>query len=415
MQRRSPVFFSALLAAVMLVLAACGSGSQAPSQPAPSGGGSPAPSQPTPSGGSAPAPAILDPVRIGLVGIMTGPNAENGWYTSNGAKLAVDQINAAGGLQLPGESGKRQLELFVEDDQATPDVGINAIKKLVDEHKVLAFMGPDFSGITYASLFVGDESKTPQITSSISSKITREGYRYIFRGRSNDEVWMTSLIDHLVQDLGMNRIALSYTNIELGKNGADVGQKYMKEKYDLEPVVVVSHSAGDKDLSASANRVAAADPQALINWGLQIEASLLIRDLRNLSWQGVFGFQAADDIFVNLAKELAVGVIGPQNWVWTKQDDKSQRFANDFKTQFGKNPSPHSVIYYDAVYMLKDALESVGADKEKIREHLAGIQNFSGVQGAYRPTALEGGEMSTATVIIKYNQDLVPEVVKAFD
>ncbi len=354
-----------------------------------------------------------EPIRIGVDGIMTGPNADNGFYTSSGAQLAVDEINAAGGIQVPG-SGKRPLKLFVEDDQGKPDAGVNAIKKLVSDDKVIAFLGPDYSGITLASLFIGKESQTPQITSSISSSITKQGNPYLFRGRTDDEAWMKSQLDYLAKDLGQKKIAISYTNIELGKNGAEVAQKYLKEPYGLTPVLVVSHQAGDKDFSASATKIAQANPDVLINWGLQNEAALLLSALRNMGWKGTFVFQAADDIFLKQAGKLAVGVVGPQNWAYTKSDDRSKKFVAAFKAKFNKNPSPHSVIYYDGVYIIKDAIEHVGVDKQKIRDYIAAIKNYQGVEGKYHPADLERGGMSTAVVIIKYDDNLVPQVIKEF-
>lgn len=361
------------------------------------------------------APAwATDPMRIGLDGIMTGPNAQNGEFSRNGAQLAVDEINAKGGVKLPGAKEARPLELVVVDDQAKPDIALNAIRKLASDESVLAFLGPDYSGLTYPTLFIGEEADIAQITSSIAAKITQENYNHILRGRSNDEVWVRALVDYAVGKLGKKRIGISYTNIELGRSGKDVAVKYLKEKYSLAPVVETAYGFGDRDLSASAGQVKQADPEVLINWGTQIEAALLVRDLRNLGWKGVFSFNAADDIFTDLAKENAVGVIGPQNWVWTKDDPKSKAFASAYEKKFGKRPSPHSVVYYDGIYLLKAALEKGGAEREKILATIKSMNRFDGVQGKFTPSA-KGGDMITATVIIEYDDKLTPKVVGSFD
>ena len=84
-----------------------------------------------------------DPIKIGLVGIMTGPNALNGEYCAEGAKVAVAEINKAGGVRPAGQASARQIEFIIEDDGGNPQVGINAINKLIHQHKVFAFMGPD--------------------------------------------------------------------------------------------------------------------------------------------------------------------------------------------------------------------------------------------------------------------------------
>ena len=355
-------------------------------------------------------------ILLGVVGIMTGDNAQNGEFVRNGAQLAVDEINAAGGVTPAGTDTAFPIELRVEDDQATPDVGLNAITKLVEEHQVFAFMGPDFSGITFPSLSVAADAGVPQITSSIAAKITDQGYETIFRGRSNDVIWMSALIDYLVDTEGVENIALAYTNIELGQSGVEFAQEYMQEQYDLEPTIVVSHEFGDRDLSPNATQIMQTNPDAVIDWGTQIEASLLVRELRDLGFEGPFGYNAADDIFTGLAQENSIGVIGPQNWAYTKSDDASQAFTQAYIDAYGNPPSPHSIVYYDAVYLYKQAIEEVGLDRQAVLDYLHGLESYEAVQGTFRPAELEGGEMTTATVIIAYEDDsLEPVVVREFE
>jgi branched-chain amino acid transport system substrate-binding protein len=370
---------------------------------------------------AAAAPAELPGVEngnilIGVVGIMTGDNAQNGEFVRNGAQLAIDEINAAGGVTPAGMDQSFPIELRVADDQATPDVGLNAITKLVEEDKVFAFMGPDYSGITFPSLSVAADAGVPQITSSIAAKITQQGYETIFRGRSNDATWMAALIDYLVETEGVENIALAYTNIELGQSGVEFAQQYMQDQYGLEPTIVVSHEFGDRDLSPNATQIMQTNPDAVIDWGTQIEASLLVRELRDLGFEGPFGYNAADEIFTDLAQENSIGVIGPQNWVYTKDDEKSQAFTQAYIDNYGNPPSPHSVVYYDAVYLYKQAIEEVGLDRQAVLDYLHGLDNYDAVQGTFRPAELEGGEMTTATVIIAYeDESLEPTVVRQFE
>ncbi|HEY4168225.1 MAG TPA: ABC transporter substrate-binding protein, partial [Reyranella sp.] len=136
--------------------------------------------------------ASAQSIKLGLVGIMTGANAQNGEFCRNGATLAIDEINAAGGVKTP-DGKMHKLELEVVDDQGKPDVGLNAIRRLASDADVAAFMGPDFTGITLPSLFVGEEAGMAQITSSIGEQITAQGNKHILRGRSNDQMWMTAL------------------------------------------------------------------------------------------------------------------------------------------------------------------------------------------------------------------------------
>jgi branched-chain amino acid transport system substrate-binding protein len=348
-------------------------------------------------------------VKLGLVGIMTGPNAQNGEFCRNGAMLALEEINAKGGVKTP--DGKvRKLELEVVDDQGKPDVGLNAIRRLASDNEVVAFMGPDFTGITLPSLFVGEEANMAQITSSIGAQITAQGNKHILRGRSNDQMWMTALVDYIAKSMGAKSVGISYTNIELGRSGRDVAVKALADKYKMKPVVEVSHGFGDRDLTASAARIMQANPDVLINWGTQIEAALLVRSLRQLGWKGTFAFNAADDIFVNLAKEGAVGVIGPQNWVWSKPDEATRKFVAAYEAKYGNKPSPHSIVYYDGVKMYADAIAKAGTKRADVLAALKAVPSWTGVQGTYHPNA-RTGDMITTTVIIRYDSKLKPEVV----
>lgn len=344
---------------------------------------------------------------------MTGPNAQNGEFVRNGAMLAADQINKAGGITLP-DGTEATIKIEVVDDQGKPDIGLNAIRRLVSADDVVAFMGPDFSGITFPTLFVGEEAGLAQITSSIAAKITHSGYDHIFGGRSNDAQWMRALLDYAVGEKGLDTVGLSFTNIELGRSGKDVATEYLKDTFDIEPTVEVSHSYGDKDLTASAAQIAQADPALLVNWGTQIEAALLLRRLRALGWEGVFAFNAADDIFSDLAEDQSEGVIGPQNWVWTLDDDKSKDFVAAYNGAYGSNPSPHSVVYYDGVKLLAEAAAEGGDSRDGVLSALKSMDSWQGVQGTYNPSG-EGGNMISSVVIIEYNADIIPQVVGKFD
>ncbi len=348
-------------------------------------------------------------IKLGLVGIMTGPNAQNGEFCRNGAMLAIDEINRAGGVKTP-DGKSHQLALEVVDDQGKPDVGLNAIRRLASDDGVVAFMGPDFTGITLPSLFVGEEAGMAQITSSIGAQVTAQGQKHILRGRSNDQMWMAALVDYIAKTMNAKTVGLSFTNVELGRSGRDVAVKALQDTYKIKPVVEVSHAFGDRDLTASAAKIVTANPEVLINWGTQIEAALLLRTLRQLGWKGTFAFNAADDIFVNLAKENAVGVVGPQNWVWSKADEGSRTFVAAYEAKYGNKPSPHSIVYYDGVKMYADAIAKGGSSRSAVLTALKTTPLWKGVQGTYKLDD-KVGDTIAATVIIQYDTKLTPNVV----
>lgn len=339
-----------------------------------------------------------DPIKIGFVGIMTGPNALNGEYCSEGAKLAVEEINAAGGVRPAGSAAARPIELIIEDDGASPQVGINAINKLIYQHKVLAFLGPDYSSVTFPSMSVAQQAGIVQITSSLAPKITQQGNPWIFRSRPSDVIGAAVIVDYFVNELKLKNIAVSYTNIEYGISGAEEVEKNLLKR-NLKPAVKVSHAAGDRELTPAATKIIQSQADGVISWGLQSETALLFRQLRQMGYKGKLGYSSLDDIFIGVAKEVSDDVIGISNYVYTDERPEAQKFRKAYVARFKKEPDLHSGAYYDAVYLLKDAIEKAGVDKTKIRDHLHALKGFKKATGVFAYDANgDSGHFQSVTV-----------------
>jgi branched-chain amino acid transport system substrate-binding protein len=332
--------------------------------------------------GTSSAVGAADPIKIGFVGIMTGPNALNGEYCSEGAKLAVEEINAMGGIKPAGEAKARSIELIVEDDGGTPQVGVNAINKLVHQHKVFAFLGPDYSSITFPSMFVAQQAAVVQITSSLAPKITAQGNAWIFRSRPSDVVGAAVIVDYFVNELKLTKVALSYTNIEYGISGIEEAEKNLA-KFNIKPVLRVSHAAGDRDLTPPATKIIESKAEGVIDWGLQTEASILFRQLIQMGYKGKLFYSSLDDIFIGVAKEFSEGVLGISNYVYTDERPAAQKFRKAYVARFKKEPDLHSGAYYDAVYILKEALEKAGLERVKVKDFLHNLKGFRKATGVF--------------------------------
>jgi branched-chain amino acid transport system substrate-binding protein len=323
-----------------------------------------------------------EPIKVGLVGIMTGPNALNGEYCAEGAKVAVAEINKAGGIKPAGEASGRQIEFIVEDDGGNPQVGINAINKLIHQHKVFAFLGPDYSSVTFPSMFVAQQASVPQLTSSLAPKITAQGNPWIFRTRPSDVVGAGVIVDYFAKDLKLSKIALSYTNIEYGISGIEEAEKYLL-KANVKPLVKVSHAAGDRDLTPAATKLIEAKPEAIISWGLQTETSILVRQLTQMGYKGKFFYSSLDDIFIGVAKEFSENVYGISNYVYTDSRPAAQAFRKAYVAMFKKEPDLHSGATYDGVYILKEAIEKAGMDRAKVRDYIHNLKRFQKATGIF--------------------------------
>lgn len=413
MFRTKRLSLTGLAAAVSLLAfsTACGQQSSAPAQP----------QQPAAPASTQSAPAAkpadnLAPIKIGMSAILSGPAADNGEFCTRGAKLAVEEVNNAGGVQVSGESGRRKIDLIVEDDQANPQAGINAIQKLVSVDKVFSLLGPDYSSVTYPSLFVTKEAKVPQFTSSTAPKITLEGHEWVMRLRSNDDIQAERAVSYMVQDLGIPKIALAYTTNEYGQTGAECAEKSLKD-LGLTPLAKVSHNFGDKDLTASATKIMESGADGVIGWGTQAEHSLLLKVLLRLGYKGRFLYSTTDEIFAKLLtpNELK-GVLGVLAWVDADTSDKSKEFVKNYKAKWGgSTPETHAAAYYDGVYTIKHGIEQVGLDQTKFRDFWRNIDGWVGVQGKFKADPKHNGDMQTYLDIVEFNANGVPVVKKKFD
>ena len=356
-------------------------------------------------GGAARAAA---PIRIGLDAVLTGPGADIGERIRRAAQWAIDLINQRGGVTLP-DGSRRMLELAAVDDQAKPDIGLNAIRRLVDDPAVVALLGPDWSSVTYPTLFVGEDAGIVQITSSVAQRITQGGLKHIFRARSTDADWMAAMADYVVAQ-GHPTIGVTYANNEFARSGRTAFVRALKERHDMAPALELSYAVGDTDFTPIAGRLVQSGVTVVCNLGNEPEGALLIKALKELGFQGLFAFNSADSIFADLARQNAVGVVGPLSWVDTKSDDASRNFVAAYKKQFNETPIGHSVIYFDAVNLLADAIAKAGPDRGAILKYLKSVDNWNGVQGLYHPSA-PTGDMIHSCVVIRYDAQLVPQVV----
>ena len=323
-----------------------------------------------------------EPIKVGFVGIMTGPNALNGEYCSEGAKLAVEEINAMGGIKPAGEAKPRLMELIIEDDGGTPQIGVNAINKLIHQHKVFAILGPDYSSITFPSMFVAQQAGVVQMTSSLAPKITAQGNPWIFRCRPSDVVGAAVIVDYFVNELKLRKIALSYTNIEYGISGIEEAEKDLA-KFNIKPVLKVSHAAGDRDLTPPSAKIIESKAEAVIDWGLQTEGSILARQLLQMGYKGKFFYSSLDDIFIGVAKEFSEGVMGISNYVYTDERPEAQKMRKAYFARFKKEPDLHSGANYDGVYIFKEAIERAGLDQVKVRDFLHNLKGFKKTTGVF--------------------------------
>jgi branched-chain amino acid transport system substrate-binding protein len=321
-----------------------------------------------------------EPLVIGVATSLTGPRALLGRNMRQGITLAVEEINAAGGVL------GRPLQVVFEDDQGdNPNAAINAVNRLIYVHKVPLMIGPHYSVTQMATQKLYCEAKTISITGASGVPVTAQGCPYVFRVRVRDDLVSKALIAYARDNLKATRIAIQYINDDFGKAGMEQVVKNLEE-FQMKPVAVESHNTGDKDFTAQLSKIGQAGAQVMISWTHDIEAALVVRQAKQLNpTMKIIGTTSlSEPSFVRLAGEAAEGVISASEFIPSVPSDLIQAFVTRYQTRFNTPPEIWAAQYYDVTHMAAKVIAAAGGtDPEKMRQAFLALRH-TGVLAEFR-------------------------------
>lgn len=355
-----------LSVAAALALLGCGKKEEAPK---------PATQAATP----APAPATPQPitVKIGHVGPLTGGIAHLGKDNENGARLAVDEANAAG-IKLGGAPVK--FELIAEDDQADPKVGNTVAQKLVDA-KVAGVVGHLNSGTTIPASAIYNQAGIPMISGSATNPaLTEQGFKNVFRVVGRDDQQGPAVANYLLASAKPKVAAVIDDATAYGEGLANEVEKTLKEA----GVKVLPREKGtDKtsDWKAVLTKLKGKKPDVVFYGGMDATGGPLLKQARELKIGAVFAFGdgACTDKMAELAGAAAEGLICSQAGIPVQAAGK--KFLDAYKAKFSSDPILYAPFTYDAAWLLIEAMKKAdSSDPAKYLPQLATI-SFDGASG----------------------------------
>jgi branched-chain amino acid transport system substrate-binding protein len=354
--------FAPLAIAAAVALAACGKKEEPAKKEAPK---------------AAPAPAV---VKIGHVAPLTGGIAHLGKDNENGARMAVDEINAAGGVDAGGT--KVKLELVAEDDKADPKEGTLAAQKLVDAG-VVAVVGHLNSGTSIpASKIYSDASITQISPSATNPRYTEQGFKTTFRVVANDNQQGAVLANFAATEMKAKTIAIIDDRTAYGQGLADVVERVAKEK-NLK--IVAREFTNDKatDFNAILTKVRAAKPDVIMYGGMDATAGPMAKQMKQLGIKAplLAGDGACSPEFIKLAGDAAGVLTCSMAGEAVEKLAKGADFTAKYKAKFNQDVQIYSPYSYDAVYVIADAIKRAGkADRAAITAAMPAT-NYPGVTG----------------------------------
>lgn len=320
-------------------------------------------------------------IRIGQVSPLTGPQAHLGRDNDNGARLALEEINAKG-LVLGGE--KVRLELKSEDDGADPKTATTVAQKLVDEG-VVGVIGHLNSGATIPASKIYADNGIPQISPSATAvAYTAAGYKTAFRLMTNDAQQGSVLGNFAVTKLGAKKIAIIDDRTAYGQGLADEVEKAVKAAGGE---VVAREYTSDRatDFMAILTSIKSKAPDLVFFGGMDPQAAPMLKQMKQLGLNAKFlgGDGAQTPQFISLAGADAEGALASNPGLPLSVMPGGAAFKSKFEAKYGKiqNYSPYA---YDAVYVMVEAMKR--ANSTDPAKYLAELPrtDFQGVTGHIR-------------------------------
>ncbi|UCE30182.1 MAG: ABC transporter substrate-binding protein [Burkholderiales bacterium] len=307
------------------------------------------------------------PVRIGFHAPLTGFAAADGKSALLGAELAVEQVNASGGI------GGRNLELIVYDDGAKPDQGVQLANKLLSQDGVKLAISGSYSGPTRAAAPIYQTAKVPYISAyAVHPDITRAG-NYVFRTSVTGEVQGRAGAKLIGELLGKKRVVVVTLNNDFGQSLA-AGFKSAAKDFGIDIVTEYTYSIKDRQCGPLIASVKADNPEAIYASGYFFTAGPLVSQLRAAGVDAqVIGQEGYDSQkFIEIAGPAAEGVIITTSLDRDSKVPATADFISSFQSKKGHPVDMVAASAHTAVWVAASAMRAAGADDPaKIRDAIA--------------------------------------------
>jgi len=317
-------------------------------------------------------------VKIGNVEPLSGPSASVGQQGKNAREMAVEEINAAGGIKSLGGA---KLELIYADSKSDPNVGVTETERLINTDKVNIVTGCWNSGVTYPATAVAERYGVPFVVPvSVRDTITERGFKYVFRIAAKDSWWTRdqfTFLKDMKDEFGteLKTVAFVYENGDWG-TGFAAQWKKLAEEAGYEIVLDEPYPSTATDLTPVVNKIRRARPDVLLLTSNAADAVLITNTLSDykVTPKVVLGSGGghADPTFISGTSDNAKFMFDIVEWETDVNKPGAKETNDKYKAKYGSNLTGEAVDAYVAMYVIADALErSASLEPAKIRDALA--------------------------------------------
>jgi branched-chain amino acid transport system substrate-binding protein len=359
--------------------------------------------QPTgqqPAGSSTPAANTeAGEFHIGLAISLSGGTAKFGEAVKRAAEMAVEEFNAAGGA-----NGKK-AKLIVYDDEAKPEKSVEIVQRLIQQDKVVAFLGPANSGNAKAHVKFAQEAGVAEVipvatATAITQTYAKEEKNYIFRVAPYDKGQVETILKWIVEEKKFGKIGLLHDTTGYGQGGKADVEAVLKEKYNLTLAAVESFQVNDTNMESQLSKMRDANVEAVIFYGLAPEASQYLKSRQKLNYYPitVASWAMGDPTVKELVGDLVNKDVYMVQSFTVDQSEAAKQFHEKVVAKFGEDIFPiASAQGYDCMRLILEAVKKAGTDPKAIRDAIENMEGFQGVTAiGEKPFSKENHEALTS-------------------
>ncbi len=347
-------------------------------------------------------------IKVGINAPITGDIPKVGEGTKYAAKMWLEDIEKAGGIEVGGE--KYPVELVIEDNEAKAESAVKANTKMITQDDVLIIVGPQSSKQAVPAGDVANNYETPMISPWSTNPATTKDRPFVFRGCFLDPFQGPVVANFVTEEFGFDKAAVLYdVASDYPKGLAEFFKMAWEEKHGAGSVVAYeSFTTKDTDFSSQLTKIIRSGAQVLFTPQYYNEVALIVQQAKQLGWKGpIMGSDSWGSAeTVELCGEACYGLFFSTHYAAAGAKGATKAFIDRYNKAYGYVPDDVAALTWDALRLAQKAIESSGkltgkikADRKAVRDALAKVKNFSGITG--NMTFTEEGDPEKCAVIVK--------------
>ncbi len=347
-------------------------------------------------------------IKIGINAPITGDIPKVGEGTKFAAQMWLEDINAAGGLEVGGK--KYQVELVIEDNESKAESAVKANTKMITEDEVLVIVGPQSSKQAVPAGEVANNYKTPMISPWSTNPKTTQDRPYVFRGCFLDPFQGPVVANFVKEEFGYTKAAVLYdVASDYPKGLAEFFKKAWEDLYGTDSVVAYeSFTTKDADFSSQLTNIINSGAEFIFTPQYYNEVALIVQQAHQLGWDkpivGSDSWGSAET--VKLCGKDCYGLFFSTHYAAAGATGATKEFIDRYNKKHGYVPDDVGALTWDSMRIVQEAIQSCGEitgdlkkDRQCVRDALAQIKEFNGITG--KMTFTEDGDPVKCAVIVK--------------